>query len=556
MVLRWGHGEAMRQQQQQSEAKNMQTTTQTAAAKVPAKRTQFQIARACAVPILAIETPDPAATMSGLVKQLNGKAEECPVIVGDIVNGLRAWVNPQTGKPNAAGDAWIQENAPEPALTQNPIEALSLMARKPAARGLFFVLGAQRILQDGQGWNAGAVQAIWNLRDVFKASGIGATLVLLGASVPLPPELQRDVVIIEEPLPDSEELGRVVDSICADADTAKPEGDDRKRVLDCVRGLGAFEAEQVFSMSLDKSAPSGVDFRALWRRKVQAIQATNGLTVYQGPELLQDVGGLDNAKRLYTDTLSGVLECACLVFFDELDKSQSASSSDSSGTTQDQTKTLLTYMQDMDILGGLLLGPPGTGKSLFAKALANTFKLPLIMFDLGAMKSRYVGDSEANMRAAIKVIHAISGGKALFLGACNRDPQLLPELRRRFSYQLLYVDLPNEQERAAAWKIHTEGLRFRGERYTLAPELNDWQKVNADGWTGAEIRNCALKAYAMRVPLTEAAKSIVPISKSAGDQIEAARKAASGKYISASVPGLYVYQAPGQAVGRAVAGKE
>jgi hypothetical protein len=531
-------------------------TTTTPAAPTP-PRTQFQIARSCAVPILGVETPDPAASMSGMVRQLNGKADTYPVLVHDIINGLRAWMDPTTGKANAAGELYVQENAPEPALTQNPVECLALLARKPAPRALCFVLGAQRILQDGgQGWNAGAIQAIWNCRDTFKASGIGATLVLLGATLSLPPELQRDVVLIEEPLPDADALGRIVDGICSDADTPKPEGQERKRVLDCVRGLAAFEAEQVFSMSLDKTQPGGINFPALWRRKVQAIQATNGLTVYQGPEQLEDVAGLANAKRLYTDTLSGVLECACLVFFDELDKSQSASSSDSSGTTQDQTKALLTYMQDQDILGGLLLGPPGTGKSLFAKALANKFKLPLILFDLGAVKSRYVGDSEANMRSALKIIHAISGGKALFLGACNRDPQLLPELRRRFSYQLLYVDLPNEQERAAAWKIHTEGLRFRGERYTLAPELNDWQKVNADGWTGAEIRNCALKAYAMRLPLTEAAKSIVPVSKSAGDQIESARRAASGKYISASAPGLYVYRAPGQAVGRAVAGKE
>jgi adenylate kinase family enzyme len=543
----------MRQQQPKpTEENDMQTTQKTATA----KRTQFQIARACAVPILAIETPDPAATMAAMVRQMNGKADTCPVIVHDIVNGLRAWIDPVTGRANAAGEMYIQENAPEPALTQNPVECLALLARKPAPRALCFVLGAQRILQDGgQGWNAGVVQAIWNCRDQFKASGIGATLVLLGASVPLPPELQRDVVIIEEPLPNAEELGRVVDSICADADMAKPEGAERKRVLDCVRGLAAFEAEQVFSMSLDKAEPGGINFPALWRRKVQAIQATKGLSVYQGAELIEDVAGLGNAKRLYSDTLSGSLDCSCIVFLDEIDKAMSASGSDSSGTTQDQNKVLLSYMQDTDILGTLLLGPPGTGKTLLAKALANTFKLPLILVDLGDVKSRYVGDSEANMRAMIKVIHAISGGRALFIGACNRDPNLLPELRRRFSYQLIYVDLPDAQERAGAWKIHTERLRFRGQRLSVPAELADWQKVNADGWTGAEIRNCCLKAYAMRVPLTEAAKSIVPVSKSAGDQIEAARKAASGKYISASQPGLYVYRAAGQAVGRAMGGQ-
>lgn len=482
--------------------------------------------------------------MARLVRELNGKSKSVPVLVMDIVSGLRPWVDRVAGKVHEKGAEWCQLYASEPIQFANPCEAVGcLIANAQAAEtegAVLFILNAHRILRDGQGWNPGFCQAVWNSRDVLET--VGATLVLLAPALELPPDLQRDVVTITEELPGNEELGRVVDDLCYDSDTKKPEGDYRKRVLDCVRGLSAFEAKQVFSMALDRSAPTGVNMPALWLRKVRAIEATPGLTVYRGKETLDDVGGLANGKRLFRDTLEGAFDFACLVFCDEIDKGMSAAGSDSSGTTQDQAKTLLTYMQDNDVLGATELGPPGTGKSLLPKALSNTYNLPLIMLDLGALKSRYVGDSEANMRAAVKVIHSISGGKALFICACNRDPQLLPELRRRFSYQLLYVDLPDAEERAAAWQIHTQGLRFRGERYTLPPELNDWQAVSAEGWTGAEIKNCCLKAYAMKVKLSEAAKSIVPISKSAGAQIEEARRAASGRYISASAPGIYTYR--------------
>lgn len=514
--------------------------------------TPWQAARRAGVPIVAIECPDPSATMLRLYQESNGKADAVAIVQHTLIGGLTPWINPKTGQPpGRAGVNYVNEVSPEPIVTTNPAECLSILAKTVPEGAIVYMLGAPREIEDGQGFNPSVCMGIWACRDRFKAAG--ATLVLLGAVFKLPPELQRDVVLLAEELPTEEELGAIVDSISGDADLPKPEGEQRAKIVDTLKGLAAFEAEQTYSMSL-RPALKGPDLADLWERKVKAIEATPGLTVYRGKETLDDVGGLEYGKQLLGDTLRGLLRCSCIVFCDEIDKGLAAATSDSSGTTQDQVKALLSYMQDYDVLGVLKLGPPGTGKTLLAKALANTFGVPLILMDLGAMKAGLVGQSEANMRQAIKIIHAISGGRALFIGACNRDAGLPPELRRRFSYQLLFFDLPDDEEKRSAWKIHTLGLRFQGQRIALRPELADWQQINTDSWTGAEIRNCCLKAYAMDIPCSEAAKTIVPIAKSAGDVVESLRKTASGRYVSASKPGVYQYSPVAQATGRKIGG--
>ena len=65
---------------------------------------------------------------------------------------------------------------------------------------------------------------------------------------------------------------------------------------------------------------------------------------------------------------------------------------------------------------------------------------------------------------------------------------------------------------------------------------------DGDGWTGAEIKECCRKAYRLNLSLRESAEYIVPVSRSAADQIKSLRQQASGKFISASNPGVYQFQ--------------
>jgi len=488
---------------------------------VKPQHSPFRQARRAGVPIVCYETADPAATIVNCIKALNGAHETTPFLVWDFVSGLRGMNDP---------GRHVASSAPEQTTFEgNPSGLLKWIAACPPRYqtsegkevfGILFFHNGQRFLD-----SIDVLQATWNCRDPLKAAG--ATVVFLSPSFHLPAELCRDVVIISEPLPGANELAEILDTICENAEIEKPKDETRKRMLDTLLGLGAFEAEQVLALSATKE---GIDQVSLWDRKVKAIEATPGLTVYKGHEKFSDVGGLENGKLIAGKTISGKSNISCLVFADELDKSVSAYGSDTSGTTQDQVKGMLCYMQDEEILGMLWLGPPGTGKTALAKALAGEYGIPLIMLDLGALKGSLVGQSEQNMRQALKVIHAVSDGRALFIGACNRTDGIPPELRRRFSYASIFFDLPDRDELDSIWKVWKA-------KYGLSKAQCD--NVRDDGWAGSEVRNCCLKSWAMDCKLSEAAQTIVPVSKSAADVVQALRQSASGKYISASKPGVY-----------------
>lgn len=149
----------------------------------------------------------------------------------------------------------------------------------------------------------------------------------------------------------------------------------------------------------------------------------------------------------------------------------------------------------------------------------------------GAMTGSLVGESQAKIRAAMDVFRAVSQGKGLFIATCNKIASLPPELRRRFSLGTFYVDLPNAEERAAIWPVWLN-------RY----EIKDATLPDCDGWTGAEIRACCDIAYRADITLKDAAKFIVPVCKSAADQIKALRDQANGRFISANQPGIYTLE--------------
>jgi SpoVK/Ycf46/Vps4 family AAA+-type ATPase len=118
----------------------------------------------------------------------------------------------------------------------------------------------------------------------------------------------------------------------------------------------------------------------------------------------------------------------------------------------------------------------------------------------------------------------------LFIATCNSIASLPPELRRRFTLGTFFFDLPSDEERETIWGIYLK-------KYNVSGEL-----PNDEGWTGAEIKECCRKAHRLGITLMQASRYIVPVSRSAAEQIKALRQMASGKFISASTPGVYQYQ--------------
>lgn len=472
----------------------------------------FHAARKVSTPLVAVRTADPASTVRFATEAVKAARRQPAAVAWDVMRGLYALGNESAEElAQVLGDR-------EPS-TVGPADAL-LLARALGEDAIVFYANAHRF------WNeASVMQGIWNLRDAFKANG--RMLVLLASpGATLPAELAQDVYLLDEPLPSPEDLARITNETFKDAGLDEPEVNVLRRAVDALIGLAAFPAEQALAMSLVNGK---LDTEDLWERKRQIIEQTPGLSVWRGGETFDDLGGLDNVKRFLCAVLAGIDPPRIIVFIDEIEKAIAGTGTDLSGVKSEMTGTMLTWMQDHEADGALFIGPPGVCKSAAARAAGNSAGIPTIAFDLTAMESSLVGASGERLRSALNVVEAVSRGRALFIATCNSIASLPTELRRRFTLGTFFFDLPTAEERDAIWQIYLK-------KYGISGEV-----LNDPGWTGAEIKECCRKAHRLKMSLKEASEYIIPVSRSAAEQIKALRQTASGKFLSASKPGVYRY---------------
>lgn len=476
--------------------------------------------RRAAVPLLAVQTADPAEIVRLALNETNGNGY--PVLVWDCIHGISPL------NENAESVAETLNNGMEPAVaTGNPVEALRALEKIEDAtdsKPIVVAIGLCEILDDPQS-KIPARQALWNLRDVFARAG--AILVMtapMGWINPFP----DDIAVVINELPSRENHMEKAKSICQSASVKEPTKKQSETIGDALLGLSAFASEQALALSVTKK---GIDIESLWERKRQQIGETPGLTVYTGDETFDDLGGLDQAKKLFKSLLNGKRKPGAVVFIDEIEKSLAGSSGDTSGVSQSMLGYLLSYMQDQNATGTIFVGPPGAAKSAMAKAIGNEGEIPTVTLDLGGIKGSLVGESEARMRKALAVVTAISGNKPFFVATCNAISILPPELRRRFTVGTMFFDLPDSKERGVIWNIYLK--KFKLDEKQRPPQ--------SDGWTGAEIKQCCDMADRLGVTLVEAGKFVVPVAVSAKEKIENLRREASGRYLSASGEGIYVY---------------
>jgi hypothetical protein len=489
---------------------------------------QVMKARRVSVPILAIITADQPACVQRLLPVLaNGSASAAhPVLGWDLAEGLRP-LNPAGAQALSQVLGDLDQQA-----TQDPTLAFRAVAKLPPM-GAVLAQNADRVMDV-----APVTQAVLNLRDRFKQDG--RMLVLLAPALRLPAAIQHDVLVLDDPLPSPEELRAIVASQYEAAGLEKPTEETLAQAAAALRGLSAFAAEQATALSLTKQ---GVRMDALWARKTQVVNDTPGLQLWSGTERFETLGGLDQIKGLLRRILAGRQAPQAIVFIDEIEKALAGATGpvgDSSGVSQDALGCLLSHMQDRGAAGLIFVGPPGTAKSAVAKAAGAEGEIPTIRFDLGATRGSLVGESEQKIRQALKVIDAVSDGRALWIATCNKVAVLPPELRRRFRFGTIFFDLPDAAERAAIWAIYRR-------KYELPAD--DPQPADS-GWTGAEIETCCQLAWQLMIPLREAAAYIVPVSQAAPEAIEDLRRQADGRYLSASMPGVYRRLQPTDQVAR------
>jgi ATPase family associated with various cellular activities (AAA) len=354
-------------------------------------------------------------------------------------------------------------------------------------------------------------------------------LVVLSPVVQVPVELEKLFVVIEHTLPDRVQLERIARELTADHPEDLPQGEDLVRVLDAAAGLTRYEAEGAFALSLTRH--NALRPESIWELKAQALKKNNLLTLHRGGERFDSLGGLTNLK--------------------------------------DFCRRALRPGRSVKPRGILLLGVPGVGKSAFAKGLGNESGRPTLLLDVGALLGSLVGQSEANLRQALRIADAMSpavlfvdeiekalsgvGGQGdsgvatrmfgtlltwlsdhtsdvFFVGTSNDVSRLPPEFARAERFDsCFFLDLPTTHEKDLIWAMYRT-------QYGI-PEAQ--ARPDDTSWTGAEIKSCCRLAALLDVPLTQAAHHVVPVAVTASEQVERLRAWASGRCLSASAPGVY-----------------
>ena len=214
------------------------------------------------------------------------------------------------------------------------------------------------------------------IKDILRvAKANGHALVLLGCRLKLPPELLHEITHVDFSLPDAAKLGAVLDGILKSAKIKTVHDAVREAALQSALGLTTTEAENAFALSVVET--NGIDHRIIAREKARTLKRNGLIEVVSTPVGLDDIGGLDQLKA-WLLRRSGAFGASAKAYGLPAPK------------------------------GLLIVGIPGTGKSLTAKATAGAFGLPLLRLDMGCVFGGIVGQSEANLRSVIQTAEAIA----------------------------------------------------------------------------------------------------------------------------------------------------
>ncbi len=379
------------------------------------------------------------------------------------------------------------------------------------------------------------------IKDILRvAKSNGHSIILLGCRLKLPPELEHEITHVDFSLPDATQLSVVLDGILKSANIKNVHEVVREAALQSALGLTTTEAENAFALSIIES--KGIDHKAVTREKARTLKRNGLVDVVEATTSLDSIGGLGLLKE-WLVRRGGAFGNSAKAYGLPAPK------------------------------GLLIVGIPGTGKSLTAKATASAFGLPLLRLDIGCVYGGVVGKSEENLRSVIRTAEAIAPcvlwldelEKAMSQGNGNSDggtssrifgtflswmqektaqvfvvatandvSKLPPELLRRGRFdELFFVDLPDALERAQIWDIV---IKRHGRRPT------DYDTVAlaraCEQFTGAEIEAVFIdalhEAYADgREPrakdILEAMTRTVPLAQLMDGQIAALRHWAKGR---------------------------
>jgi ATP-dependent 26S proteasome regulatory subunit len=369
------------------------------------------------------------------------------------------------------------------------------------------------------------------------------SLIILSPITKIAPELEKSVsAVVDWELPNRAEIEGAARKVLPNLPTATQqviESDPTfmERVVEGALGLTLIEAENVFAKSAVRTHT--FDLETILEEKKQIIRKSGLLEYYEHREEFSDVGGMEILK-------------------DWLVKRRNAFSSRARDFGLPLPK------------GILLIGVPGTGKSLTAKAVGALWQMPLLRLDVGKIFGGLVGSSEENIRSVIKTSEAIApailwidelekgfsgtassgqtdGGTTsrvfasfitwlqekttpvFVIATANNVQQLPPELLRKGRFdEIFFCDLPDREDRRAIMDIHLRKKKRDPGQF----DMDKIVEATMD-YSGAELEQAVIAslydAFDTGNDLTtdgllNTLRDIVPLAITMREQIEAMRE--------------------------------
>lgn len=358
-------------------------------------------------------------------------------------------------------------------------------------------------------------------------------------------QLQRQGMSVKVDLPNEAEMYEIVKSYIDDYRSEIPidwDDDDIREAASTLVGVTRVEAGNAMAVLVANKSIHKEDMDEIRHTKDRFFSNISGLEKISVDENANQVGGLAGLQK-WLDEKKELL------------------------TSKNRDKLKARGLQPPR--GILLVGVPGCGKSLSAKSISASWKLPLYRLDFATVQGSLVGQSEQQLKEALATAENVSpcilwideiekglsgagtnndGGvsnrivgqflfwlqeckKQVFVVATANDVSMLPsELLRRGRFdELFFVDLPTAEERREILSLYM--MKYLNTPFTgpFADGITDL----TDGFTGADlestVRDLAYRTIAntgftlSEEAMTDAFNNVVPLSQTSPEKIEAIR---------------------------------
>lgn len=388
--------------------------------------------------------------------------------------------------------AWDHSVTPAMAMPEMPLEkTLSMLLSDEGS------LDNKTLLLHDAHFSLDKPEVISYLKNIAQGINDGkydCNICMIAPLVKLPKELENFITILELDTLTEEGIRQIVIAFAKSQEIGVPEKDLLDKLVTRLKGLSQTEIDNILSLAISEDGMlTREDLARISKQKQQMLKKSGILEMIPVKESVADIGGLENLK-------AWLLRKAEI--FKQIKKAQDFG---------------------VDIPKGVLIaGMPGCGKSLTAKAAAKAFDVPLLRLDMGRLMGKYVGESEGNMRRAIKLTEASSpcvlwidelekafagiggGGSevttrlfgsfltwmqekdslAFVVATANKINTLPPELLRKGRFdEVFYVDLPNPNERRKILEIHIKKRRKNDIGNIDIDKLVD----KTEGYCGADL---------------------------------------------------------------------